>query len=127
MTGPDFEQFLLQILQNDEWLSSLVGEKIFALLIPADTLLPCVTFQRISGIPANTLDGHSGLERISLQVDAWGRNYAEAKTVAKAVRAAMPPKGEAFGAHLIKDADYYENDTNYYRISMEFACWFLED
>ena len=127
MTGPDFEQALLATLQGDEGLSALVGEKIFALLIPEGTMLPCVTFQRISGTPANTLDGHSGLERISLQVDAWGRNYAEAKTVAKAVRAAMPPKGETFGAHLVKDADFYENETNYYRISMEYACWFLED
>ena len=127
MTGPDFEQALLAALEAGEDLASLVGEKIFALLIPEGTLLPCVTFQRISGIPANTLDGHSGLERISVQIDAWGRNYAEAKSVAKAVRAAMPAKGAVFGAHLLKDADYYENGTNYYRISMEYACWFLED
>lgn len=122
----DFETILLPLLKNDAGLSVLVDGRVFALKMPPGTLLPCVTFQRISGMPANTLAGHSGLEEIDLQIDVWARRYDEAKTVAKAVRAAIPPCGAIFGAHLIVDQDIYEEGTNYYRVNMEYTVWFLE-
>ena len=122
----DFEIVLLRTLREDAGLSALVGNKVFALVIPQGTKLPCITFQRIGGMPANTLSGHSGLEEIDLQIDVWARDYDEAKAIAKAVRAAMPPSGQRFSAHLIEDQDLYEDGTNYFRVNMEFKVWFLE-
>jgi len=122
----DFEIVLLRTLREDAGLSALVGNKVFALVIPQGTKLPCITFQRIGGMPANTLSGHSGLEEIDLQIDVWARDYDEAKAIAKAVRAAMPPSGPWFSAHLIEDQDLYEDGTNYFRVNMEFKVWFLE-
>ena len=84
----DFEIVLLRTLREDAGLSALVGNKVFALVIPQGTKLPCITFQRIGGMPANTLSGHSGLEEIDLQIDVWARDYDEAKAIAKAVLAA---------------------------------------
>lgn len=127
LTGADFEAVFLSALQGNAALKALVGDRVFALIIPEGTYLPCVTFQRISGAPANSLGGHSGLEEIDLQVDVWARTYAEAKAVAKAVRDAVPARGAVFGAHLIQDSDTYESETNYYRITMEYTCWMLED
>ena len=124
--GVDFESVLLRMLQEDAGLSALVGSKVFPLFIPSGNFLPCVTFQRIGGRPANTLSGASGLEEIDLQIDVWARDYDEAKAIAKAVRAAMPPSGDVFGAHLIEDQDLYENGTTYFRVSMEYKVWFLE-
>lgn len=123
----DFEAVLLRTLQDDPGLSELVGNKVFALVIPQGTKLPCITFQRLGGMPANTLSGHSGLEGIDLRIDVWARRYGEAKAVAKAVRAAMPANGAAFGAHLIEDEDLYEDGTNYFRVGMEYKVWFLEN
>ena len=125
-SGVDFETVLLRMLQEDAGLSALVGSKVFPLFIPSGNFLPCVTFQRIGGRPANTLSGASGLEEIDLQIDVWARDYDEAKAIAKAVRAAMPPSGDVFGAHLIEDQDLYENGTTYFRVSMEYKVWFLE-
>lgn len=122
----DFEIVLLRTLREDAGLSALVGNKVFALVIPQGTKLPCITFQRIGGMPANTLSGHSGLEEIDLQINVWARDYDEAKAIAKAVRAAMPPSGPRFSAHLIEDQDLYEDGTNYFRVNMEFKVWFLE-
>ena len=122
----DFDIVLLRTLREDAGLSALVGNKVFALVIPQGTKLPCITFQRIGGMPANTLSGHSGLEEIDLQIDVWARDYDEAKAIAKAVRAAMPPSGPRFSAHLIEDQDLYEDGTNYFRVNMEFKVWFLE-
>ena len=124
--GVDFESVLLRMLQEDAGLSALVGSKVFPLFIPSGNYLPCVTFQRLGGRPANTLSGASGLEEIDFQIDVWARDYDEAKAIAKAVRAAMPANGPRFGAHLIEDQDLYEDGTNYFRVSMEFKVWFLE-
>ena len=122
----DFEIVLLRTLREDAGLSALVGNKVFALVIPQGTKLPCITFQPLGGRPANTLSGASGLEEIYLQIDVWARDYDEAKAIAKAVRSAMPPSGPRFSAHLIEDQDLYEDGTNYFRVSMEFKVWFLE-
>ena len=122
----DFETVLLRMLQEDAGLSALVGSKVFPLFIPSGNYLPCVTFQRLGGRPANTLAGPSGLEEIDLQIDVWARDYDEAKAIAKAVRAAMPSSGPRFSAHLIEDQDLYEDGTNYFRVNMEFKVWFLE-
>ena len=124
--GVDFESVLLRMLQEDAGLSALVGSKVFPLFIPSGNYLPCVTFQRLGGRPANTLPGASGLEEIDLQIDVWARDYDEAKAIAKAVRSAMPPSGPRFSAHLIEDQDLYEDGTNYFRVNMEFKVWFLE-
>ena len=118
----DFETVLLRMLQEDAGLSTLVGSKVFPLFIPSGNYLPCVTFQRLGG----RLSGVSGLEEIDLQIDVWARDYDEAKAIAKAVRAAMPPSGPRFSAHLIEDQDLYEDGTNYFRVNMEFKVWFLE-
>ena len=64
--GVDFESVLLRMLQEDAGLSALVGSKVFPLFIPSGNYLPCVTFQRLGGRPANTLSGASGLEEIYL-------------------------------------------------------------
>lgn len=122
----DFETVLLRLLLDDAVLAALVGEKVFALVIPQGTRLPCITFQRVSGNPQNCLHGHSGLEDIDLAIDVWARSYAEAKAVAKAVRAAMPPAGDPISARLISDHDQYESDTKYFRVSMDYAASFLE-
>lgn len=43
----DFEIVLLRTLREDAGLSALVGNKVFALVIPQGTKLPCITFQRL--------------------------------------------------------------------------------
>lgn len=123
----DFEQLLLAMLQNDAGLSALVGKKVFALVISPGTRLPCVNFQRISGEPANCLDGHSGLENIAMQLEARGHLYAEAKEVAKAVRAAMTTENSIWGAQLVMDQDLYDETTKVFLVSMEYEIWFLEN
>ena len=123
----DFEKSLVATLKANTALTALVGTKIFPLIVPQGTALPCISYQRISGMPANTLSGHSGLEEIDLQIDVWAKTYAEAKTIAKAVRAAMPASGTPFSAHLRMDEDLPGDDGSYFRVSMEYVVWFQEN
>ena len=122
----DFEKYLVATLKGNAPLAALVGTRIFPLIVPQGTDFPCISYQRISGMPANTLSGHSGLEEIDLQIDVWAKTYAEAKEIAKAVRAAMPATGTPFSAHLRTDEDLPGDDGTYFRVSMEYTVWFLE-
>ena len=123
----DFEKSLVATLKGNAPLAALVGTKIFPLIVPQGTAFPCISYQRISGMPANTLSGHSGLEEIDLQIDVWAKTYTEAKAIAKAVRAAMPAKGTPFSAHLRMDEDLPGDDGTYFRVSMEYVVWFQEN
>ena len=122
----DFEAVLWDTLVNNEGVHALVGEKVYPLVIPQGTVLPCITYQRLRSYPANTLSGASGLERVDLEIDVWANKYGEAKEVAKAVRAAMPASGP-WGAHLRYDTDEYEYTGPYYRVLMRYNVWFLEN
>lgn len=126
MNAVDFDVALLGTLLGDEKLDGLVGGKVFAIVVPKGTRLPCVSFQRISGRPTHVLGGFSGLEHITVQIDVWATTLSEAKAVAKAVRDAMPARGPEWGARLSGDADLYESETNYFRIRMEWSVWMCE-
>lgn len=121
----DFEKELFLILRNSPELKTLVEDKIFALFIPIGTKLPCITYQRTGGEPALVISGFSGLEKIELQIDVWARDYGEAKKLAQAVRKVMPVK-KPFGSRLEQDHDSYDPKSQYYRISMDWVCWFSE-
>ncbi len=122
----DFEVQLIQLLLANTGVANIVDRKVFPLIIPQGTKLPCVTVQRIAGMPANTLSGASGLEEIDLEIDAWGRTYSQVKDLAIAIRGAMPAQGP-WGAHLIQDRDLFEEDSSYFRVMMRYKVWFLEN
>lgn len=122
----DFEKILSATLKASTDLTAIVGEKIYCLYIPQSVQMPCVSYQRISGRPANTLLGASGLEVIKMQIDCWSRSLTEAKNMAKAVIAAMPANGP-WGAHLDQDQDIFDSETKYFRIILEFTIWYCEN
>lgn len=127
LNAVDFESSLRETLLSCKPLTDIVDNRIFALHIPQGTRLPCVTYQRISGRPANTLTGFSGLESIDVQIDCWSQDYSQAKNIAKAVRAAMPQDGAPWAAHLRGDADLFEDTVNYFRVMMRWTVWLCEN
>lgn len=122
----DFEVILRNHLIADDGVKALVDTKVFPLVIPQGTELPCITLQRLRSYPANTLRGASGLEHLDFEISTWGVEYADAKDVAIAVRAAIPTDGPWAG-HLRYDTDIYEYNGPYYRVMMRYNFWFLEN
>lgn len=126
MSAVDFEQQVRAVLVGHAGVTAIIHGRVFPLLIPEGTPLPCVTFQRVSGTPENTLAGHSGLEEVMLQIDCWSATYGGAKALAKQLRAAMA--SASFGNHLDQDRDLYDGDPNHiiYRVSCDYRCWHSE-
>lgn len=122
----DFEKILSATLKSSADLAAIVEDRIYCLYIPQVAKMPCVSYQRISSRPANTLMGASGLEVIKMQIDCWARSLTEAKNAAKAIRAVMPANGP-WGAHLDEEVDSFDGETKYFRIMMEFTIWYCEN
>jgi hypothetical protein len=110
-------------------VAALVASRIYALKLPQPPTLPAVTYQRISAQRDHTLSGPSGLVRSRVQIDAWGRTYSEAKSVADAVRRALAHFEDATvqAALITSDRDLFEDEVNTYRISSDWIIWFVEE
>lgn len=124
MSGVEFEKILHATLRNDEGLNSMLQQRVFAIAIPEKTPLPCITFQRLSGHPLNTLTGQPDMETVLIQIDCWGRTFTEAKTVGLALRQALATA--PFHCVLDEDRDLHDPATHHYRVSSDFRCWHKE-
>jgi hypothetical protein len=115
------EQEIIQVLTAGSPLPTAAGNNVYALVLPDNSSLPAITFQRISSTPVNDLSGHSGLDQVRMQIDCWSRTYGGAKALAAQVRALMTEAG--FKALLATDRDDYESDTQIYRSSTDYMVW----
>ena len=87
------EEALIAKLLADSGVSALVGTHIHPGVRPQAGPLPAIVFNMISANPSYSDDGEDGIEEARIQLDCWGATYSSAKTVARAVKAAV----SAFG------------------------------
>lgn len=87
---------------------------------PQGSVPPYVTWFLVTGTPENDLSDVPGIDRCTVQLDAWHTTDAGVVTLALAVRAAIEPL-----AHCIA-VPFNGRDpaTRWYRIGMQFD-WFL--
>lgn len=113
------EQALFEALTTGSPLPTDAGDRVYAVLMPQDVVLPAVSFQRISNNPIVSLDGASGLDQVRIQVDCWAETYAAVKTLSAQVRSVM----EGINALPVMDLDGYEEVKHVYRLTMDFSMW----
>ena len=100
---------------------SLAAGRVYAILLPDETPLPAITYQRISTLSHNSLQEWARIDHVRMQVDCWASTYAEAKLLAEQVRFAMQAAG--FKGVLANDRDDFEPDTETYRVSADYMVW----
>lgn len=102
-------------------LAALVSGRCYPLNAPDPVAKPYITFQVISNIPSVSLDGPNGTENRRIQIDIWASTYGAAKTLENSVKAAMV--AASFVNVPLSTGDLYENDTQLYRVSMDYSIW----
>lgn len=100
---------------------TLVGDRIYAHVLPDGAEMPAVTFGRVSTVAMNNLQGHGGLDLVRMQIDAWATTYDEAKSVAAEVRQRMQEAG--FKGLMANEFDDFEPDTQRFRVSTDYMVW----
>jgi len=103
-------------------VTSSISTRIYPLIVPQQSALPAITYARISGGQENNLSGYSSIENPRIQIDCWAETYKEIKTIAENVHTVLNTT-TTFSAILISDMDFYEDDVELYRESMDFKIW----
>ena len=125
------------VLAADSGVTDLVGTRIYPVRALRGASLPYITYQRISTVRRHPLDRPTDLADARVQVDCWAGSYAEAKTLAAAVRSALAGyRGTAGGVTvqwmgLEGEADDVEieggvESLTCYRVRQDWDIWWQE-
>lgn len=110
------------ILDNYSGLSSLVSTRNYIVKSPQNPTAPynVLSYNRFID---NHLSGESSLEHIELQVDIRAATYAETRSVAVQVKAAMAAATTVTSICLTDDDLNFEDDVSTYRTVLRFSVW----
>lgn len=88
------EQRIVSLLLADPTITAAVGERISPVVLRQETALPSLVYRRLDSDPEYTLAGRAGWRTARVQVACWAQEYAEARTLAEAVRNALDAYSE---------------------------------
>ena len=133
------ENNLVTYLEGEATILALIGNgdspetiRLYPLIMPQNTTMPAVVYQRVTGERIHHLSGVSGRATPSIQFDIYSDSYSEAKSVADALRGVLDGYQGIAGAItvdstlLIEELDGFDDETDYYRIMQEYKFSHLE-
>ncbi len=120
-------------LLADATVAALIADRIEPEPLAQGSILPAITYRRISATRGETFDGPSGLTWPRIQLDLWALSHDTARALFDAVRVAV--NGKAFissgvvvqKAQVISDQDFYEPDVKLHRVSADLMVWHEEE
>ena len=102
-------------------LAALVTGRCYPMFAPDPVTKPYIVYQVISDVQESNLDGYAGISNKRIQVDVYSTTYGGSKTLASSVKTSM--SNASFSNIHLSSQDLYEQDTQLYRISMDFSIW----
>lgn len=126
------ETDLYQYLAAYTGLASLVGTRIFPIVAPQSTAMPCVVFIKVSNDRKYSHGGFSGLSETRFQLSCYAEKYETdgatvgALAIAAQVTAAMEAWPGAAGIQAVfadSERHIYEEETGIYHIPLDFIVW----
>ncbi len=115
------EDAMRDLLVADVTVSGLVATRVYPMQMPQGATLPAITYQRVATTPHDDLELTQNHEWVRVQVDCWAANYAGAKALAVAVRAAL--QVTPVYAQLLMELDDHEPEEKLYRVIQDFRVW----
>lgn len=115
------------------------GGDVYGGIAPPSQRAPYITFQRVFGEKIRAINGPSGLAQTTYQIDAYSADYAESRSLAKAIRIILDGfRGTVTigadsvrigGCSMTGERDFTEDKPNpkLYRASVDYLFTFDED
>jgi hypothetical protein len=128
------EKGLRDLLINDTTVGPLVaGQRVRPILLPEGSTYPAIVYTVVATSPLASMDGVNALQMKRMQIDCYGNNAVEAKTLCKAVHNLLDgyrgtlSEGTVIQSSLPnQDVDSFDFDLSVYRISLDFNIRFVE-
>lgn len=117
-----------------EEVSDIVADNIFPMVLPTENSIPALVYQGISVQPVLGISGQNALQKKRLQVDCYGKTYAEVKLLERAVmhclvnfQGTLEDSDSTYvdAIYLNNTVDLYESEAQLYRVSIDFDVWFI--
>jgi hypothetical protein len=118
------ENKLFKHLSTVNGVSTLISSRIYPVVLPQHPTYPCVTYSRVAGNRENDVSsGYCGLENVIIQVDAWAPTYDQVASLSSAVITAMCASTSFSCIAPNSPIDYYEDEIQIYRRTIDFSIW----
>lgn len=119
------------LLAEEPTIAALVSDRIDPVRLPINQAMPAITFRIVGGSSEPTLET-SGLQRVRLEIDCFGKSYLAAAKVRQAVRKFLNGYQGLLGdgtylqnADLIQELDFDEEYAREFRCMAEFYLYFV--
>ena len=125
------EEAFVALLLASAGVQALAYDRVTWVKRDQDAALPAVVLHRIAGAPEYHLTGQSSLFDSVVQADCWGETYAQAKLLARAVKAAVSAHADANfqGLFVMAERDDVEPPADglpeIHRTSLDVRVWSL--
>ena len=135
MATAEIDQAIVELLKN----VLPGGGDVYGGIAPANQRSPFITFQRVFGTKIRAINGPSGLAQATYQIDVYSDDYAESRSLAKAVRIILDGFSGTVtigadsirigGCSMTNERDFTEDKPNpkLYRASVDYLFTFDED
>ncbi len=107
-------------------VTALIGNRMYDIALPAQVMLPAISYFVVSEPGNYTHQGSSHLRDIRMQFSCWGKTYATARAVVTQVLTALEAytgtlSGLPIGHCLLANIrDVPEPEANVYHIAVDF-------
>lgn len=108
-------------------LATVAGGRVYPLKLPDQPQFPAVTYQQISAVRTHAMGKDAPLIRVRMQVNVWGKTYAEARATAGAVANRLSRFRGTVGATRVLDVlldnelETYESDNGTRRVIQDYS------
>jgi hypothetical protein len=129
---PTMGEQLVAKLTADSAVTALVSSRIFPNVLPQGSSLPAIVYTVVDDVPQRTLSGAVDelLHNSRVQIDCYARasaslgGYAGAHQLADAVNNVVGNLSDpTLNSTAADKRDLYDNETSYFRVSMDFSVW----
>ena len=131
------EAALFDLLILNSTVSAQVSRRVYPQIIPQNTSYPAIRYNQISGVRDHTLTDTSQMVPARFQIDCYGSSYANARTMAAAVRGVLDNYHGTVGSiviqcvHLIDEGDYFSEQVGVdqlrrYGKTQDYMIWYNE-
>jgi Protein of unknown function (DUF3168) len=112
----DTEVSVINALEKDEALSTLVGDRIFRFFVPAESAnqYPYIRVVEINNTDSNYTDNHAIASEIDIQIDFWTKD--DPASLQKAIDRVM----KSLQWKRIGVTSFYEEDTGAIRKALRY-------